>query len=394
MESRIRRTAPRWPRRPPGPAARCSSRRDGRHRRSVGAGLALSARGVDRPRQRRRVPARRAASRSGSQVVRRRLPARLRDRLRGLRPRAVPSRRAARGFVEGRRTLQPARGVEDVELVVEGPVGEGYIVAHRLPRSRSPTAVVPAPVRPAGRGAGLLRAPDEKATRTRTSPRTAASSAIRSSRWSASAAGSSTDPDDRETFATAYTSYYVHEPVRYPRYLCYDCHRPGQWAWWDGFDPYYTTCSVVRLPRQLGLVLGPELLVRLRALLLLRLPPRLPAALPAVRRHRGRLVLVVGRLGALEPLWGGPLRRYKSPPPPATCRRASSTTRSAGRTATGSRCRRDSSPVLTARPSIPARAGRSAAALPVVPARSLPGMGRSLAAPGNERRRPARTPAG
>ena len=26
---------------------------------------------------------------------------------------------------------------------------------------------------------------------------------------------------------------------------CNDCHRPGAWAWWDGFDPYYTHCSVV-----------------------------------------------------------------------------------------------------------------------------------------------------
>ena len=48
------------------------------------------------------------------------------------------------------------------------------------------------------------------------------------------------DSQDEESFATAYATYYVHQQVRYPRYLCYDCHRPNQWSWWDGFDPYYT----------------------------------------------------------------------------------------------------------------------------------------------------------
>jgi hypothetical protein len=52
------------------------------------------------------------------------------------------------------------------------------------------------------------------------------------------------DATDGESFATAYTTYYVHQQVKYPRYVCYDCHRPGQWAWWDGFDPYYAQCSV------------------------------------------------------------------------------------------------------------------------------------------------------
>ncbi|MFN8589559.1 MAG: DUF4384 domain-containing protein [Candidatus Eisenbacteria bacterium] len=51
-------------------------------------------------------------------------------------------------------------------------------------------------------------------------------------------------PEDTDLFATAYATYYVGHEVRYPRYLCSDCHRPGQWAWWDGFDPYYTRCSV------------------------------------------------------------------------------------------------------------------------------------------------------
>jgi hypothetical protein len=51
-------------------------------------------------------------------------------------------------------------------------------------------------------------------------------------------------PENVEGIASDYTTYYVHEVVRYPRYLCNDCHRPGHWAWWSGFDPYYATCSV------------------------------------------------------------------------------------------------------------------------------------------------------
>src|SRR5262245_58446199 len=64
-------------------------------------------------------------------------------------------------------------------------------------------------------------------------------------------------PDDPEAFATGYTTYYVHEQVKYPRYLCYDCHRPGHWAWWSGFDPYYTTCSVFDVRVNWGWYWGP-----------------------------------------------------------------------------------------------------------------------------------------
>jgi len=60
-------------------------------------------------------------------------------------------------------------------------------------------------------------------------------------------------------FATAYSTYYVHEQVRYPRYLCNDCHRPSVWAWWDGFDPYYSHCSVVDFRVNWGWCWGPQM---------------------------------------------------------------------------------------------------------------------------------------
>jgi hypothetical protein len=64
-------------------------------------------------------------------------------------------------------------------------------------------------------------------------------------------------PDDPDAFGTGYTTYYVHEQVRYPRYLCYDCHRPGRWAWWSDFDPYYTHCSVFDFRINWGWCWGP-----------------------------------------------------------------------------------------------------------------------------------------
>jgi len=66
------------------------------------------------------------------------------------------------------------------------------------------------------------------------------------------------DPTDPTSFATAYTTYYVHEQVQYPRYICADCHRPGHWAWWDGWDPYYSTCSAVSFHVNWSWVWGPS----------------------------------------------------------------------------------------------------------------------------------------
>ena len=39
--------------------------------------------------------------------------------------------------------------------------------------------------------------------------------------------------NDEDLFSSSYTSYYVGHEVRYPRYICNDCHRPGRWTWWS-----------------------------------------------------------------------------------------------------------------------------------------------------------------
>jgi hypothetical protein len=119
---------------------------------------------------------------------------------------------------------------------------------------------------------------------------------------------------DAGMFATSYASYYVGNQVRYPRYLCADCHRPGQWAWWDGFDPYYTQCSVFDFRVNWNWSWGPTCwsshvpyyyyVVRYDC------PPHYQPWYEDHSRwsswddHHQR-----------EDLWGGPPTRYKGPPP-------------------------------------------------------------------------------
>jgi hypothetical protein len=65
------------------------------------------------------------------------------------------------------------------------------------------------------------------------------------------------NPDDESSFATSYTTFYVHEQVKYPRYLCDDCHRPSQWSWWPDYDPYYATCTAFTFRVNWGWYWGP-----------------------------------------------------------------------------------------------------------------------------------------
>lgn len=144
--------------------------------------------------------------------------------------------------VEGRDRLRLPRAYE--EWVVEGAVGEGFIVAVAsdrpflpLPWYLRPYNVQADDVGYFGRDEGE-ELEDEGVT---AEGRIVGDPFVAMERIRRRVLE---DPDDPESFASAYTTYYLHERVRYPRYVCYDCHRPGHWAWWDGFDPYYTTCSV------------------------------------------------------------------------------------------------------------------------------------------------------
>jgi hypothetical protein len=144
------------------------------------------------------------------------------------------------GFVEARETYRLPPDNSNVELVVQEPVGECYIVSIA---SVAPFDSLPWYLRPYNAQAeavGYVGAPNEEEGVT-AEGRIVGDPFVAMERIRRRVLE---DATDGESFATAYTTYYVHQQVKYPRYVCYDCHRPGQWAWWDGFDPYYAQCSV------------------------------------------------------------------------------------------------------------------------------------------------------
>lgn len=146
------------------------------------------------------------------------------------------------GRVLAGRTYVLPDDVSDQELVIQGPVGQGYVVAIA---STLPFVDMPWYLRPQNAQAedlGYLGAPPEAEDEGVTAEgRIVGDPFVAMERIRRAVVS---NPSDADAFATAYTGYYVHEKVKYPRYLCNDCHRPGDWNWWAGFDPYYTHCSV------------------------------------------------------------------------------------------------------------------------------------------------------
>ena len=159
----------------------------------------------------------------------------------------------SRGFIDGRQTLEFPSPESNLELVVEPETGQGYIVAIV---SNEPFRNMPWYLRPYDMQAeelgyeGEIKEEDgvTRAGQIVGDP-FVAMERIRRAVLS--------QPEDEGAFGTAYTSYYVHERVKYPRYLCNDCHRPEHWAWWDGWDPYYTTCSAFTFRVNWGWYWGP-----------------------------------------------------------------------------------------------------------------------------------------
>ncbi len=158
------------------------------------------------------------------------------------------------GFVEGRQTYRVPPAQSGLQLVVQGPVGQGYIVALL---SREPFNALPRylrPYDPQAEGAGYVGEEDDDQDVT-SDGRIMGDPFVAMERIRRQVLSDANDP---ELFATAYSSYYIHQAVRYPRYLCNDCHRPNQWAWWDGYDPYYTSCSAFDFRVYWGWSWGPR----------------------------------------------------------------------------------------------------------------------------------------
>ena len=143
------------------------------------------------------------------------------------------------GYVAARHTYRVPPYQSGMQLVVQGPVGQGYIVALA---SREPFNALPwylRPYNPQAEGTGYVGEENDSEDVTGDG-RIMGDPFVAMERIRRRVID---NPNDDNSFATAYTGYYVHQAVRYPRYLCNECHRPSYWAWWDGWDPYYTSCS-------------------------------------------------------------------------------------------------------------------------------------------------------
>jgi len=211
----------------------------------------------------------------------------------------------ANDLVEAGRSYRIPEDDADVELVVEGPTGQGYIVAVA---SLDPFQPLPWYLRPYSSQAAALGyegEPEEEEGVT-SEGRIVGDPFVAMERIRRRVVRDYESPD---VFATTYTTYYLHEPVKYPRYLCYDCHRPGYWSWWSGFDPYYTTCSVFTFRVNYSWHWGPGYWFG-------HVPYFVYHCRPGYGWSGRYWYSGWDGWGYWSSIWGGPLKRYKSPPPP------------------------------------------------------------------------------
>jgi hypothetical protein len=209
------------------------------------------------------------------------------------------------GYIAGRQTYRVPPFQSGLQLVVQGPVGQGYIVALV---SREPFNALPRflrPYDPQAEGAGYVGEEEDEEGVT-SDGRIMGDPFVAMERIRRQVLSDSNDP---EIFATAYTSYYIHQPVRYPRYLCNECHRPSQWAWWDGYDPYYTNCSAFDFRVYWGWSWGPRYWFGTVPYFCYvpRCYPCAPYDRPYYSSWNGRR--------QWDALWSGHLTRHKTPPP-------------------------------------------------------------------------------
>jgi hypothetical protein len=214
------------------------------------------------------------------------------------------------GFVEGDRTYDIPPERANVELVVNDPTGQAYLVAVA---SRRPFRELPWYLKPYDATAtevGYAGEPDDEEGIT-AEGRIVGDPFVAMERIRRRVLE---DPDDVDGFASAYAAYYVGHEVRYPRYLCYDCHRPGHWAWWSDFDPYYTTCSVFDFRVNRRWYWGPNYWLGSVPYYYYVYRHDCPP-----RYHRYSTSIWYSSWDGWRRwcgTWGGPLTRYKSAPPP------------------------------------------------------------------------------
>ncbi|MBI1798383.1 MAG: DUF4384 domain-containing protein [Candidatus Eisenbacteria bacterium] len=218
--------------------------------------------------------------------------------------------RGQNGFVSGHTTYHVPADQSDQQLVVNDPTGEDFIVAIA---SREPFEDLPWYLRPydvQGGEVGYVNRPAEAEEGVTTEGKIVGDPFVAMERIRRRVCAHAADPS---TFGTAYTSYYVHEKVRYPRYLCNDCHRPGYWAWWDGFDPYYAHCSAIDFRINWSWGWGPAYWCGYVPYYVYVCSPTCP---PGWGWSGTGWYSSWSGWNRWCRTWGGPLVRYKSPPPP------------------------------------------------------------------------------
>jgi hypothetical protein len=214
------------------------------------------------------------------------------------------------GLVSAKETYVLPPSDSDEQLVVQDPTGQDFIVAIA---SRDPFDNLPwylRPYDPQGDEVGYVNAPKSDDDGVTSDGRIVGDPFVAMERIRRRALPR---PTDANSFATAYTSYFVHEAVRYPRYICNDCHRPDHWAWWDGWDPYYTHCSVVDFRINWSWNWGPTYWTGFVPYYVY--VPRLDCP-PAYRWNDNVWYSSWDGWSRWTRTWNGPLTRYKSPPPP------------------------------------------------------------------------------
>jgi hypothetical protein len=211
----------------------------------------------------------------------------------------------ASDFIDRRETYRIPDGESDLELVVEGPVGQGYVVAVF---STEPFEPMPWYLRPYNAQAATLgyQGEADQEEGITAEGRIVGDPYVAMERIRRRVVR---DADNIEAFATAYTTYYLHEQVKYPRYLCADCHRADHWSWWPGFDPYYTTCSVFDFRVNYSWHWGPSYWFG-------HVPYYVYSCFPGYGWRGRTWYSGWDGWGYWSSVWGGPLRRHKSDPPP------------------------------------------------------------------------------
>lgn len=210
------------------------------------------------------------------------------------------------GYVAGGHTYRVPPQGSGLQLVVQGPTGQGYVVAVVSREPFNPLPHYLRPYDPQAESVGYVGEEDYDEDGFDEDGRVSGDPFVAMERIRRRVLYRS---EDTEAFGTAYTAYYIHEAVRYPRYLCNDCHQPRHWSWWDGWDPYYASCSAFDFRVYWGWSWGPR--YWFGTVPYYCYVPRCYPCAPYDRPYYTSW----GGYRQWGDLWGGPLVRYKSPPP-------------------------------------------------------------------------------